>query len=256
MPNHTANILTLSLHKNTKDTFVRTHFYISQLDVLTDVKYIMKMMNVKSDDTFHLIDKFINDIKAKPGARVIDNEKLMDFASLYPCPKSEDWYHWCTEHWGTKWGAYDIDDWQFENNYFNHTATIYYNTAWGPPIRFYLHVSKMYKHLVFKQEYADEGGGFLGCTVIYDGRKQFECQYDWSSEKGIEVRKRLGRYYSDEENDEVYEENDEGEGEGEEEDGEEEEGEKSEEEEGEKSEEEEGEKSEEGEKRGEKEDEE
>lgn len=39
-----------------------------------------------------------------------------------------NWYDWAIEHWGTKWSAYSIGQWQREDDY---SARIEFTTAWG-----------------------------------------------------------------------------------------------------------------------------
>jgi hypothetical protein len=80
-------------------------------------------------------------------------------------------------------------------------ASINYETAWSPATAFYLHISKLYPCLKFKQKYADEGGGFLGYNMIYKGEIIEDVDYEWRSEEGILLREDLG-CYSDEEDEE------------------------------------------------------
>lgn len=57
-----------------------------------------------------------------------------------------------------------------------------------------------FPELNFKIKYADEGGYFVGYTTFEDG-SQNECECEWNSDLGIELRKELG-YYWEEEGDE------------------------------------------------------
>ena len=87
-----------------------------------------------------------------------------------------DWYDWCVANWGTKWGAYDVTEW----NVFENEATVSFNTAWSPPTEFLINASKLYPDLQFKNTYCDEGGGFLGWDIISDGEKVDEAVYDYN----------------------------------------------------------------------------
>ena len=68
---------------------------------------------------------------------------------MYPMPKelegttspspdgSPDWYSWCTNNWGTKWGAYD-GDYDIEDAGDGETIiTGSFQSAWGPPLECY-----------------------------------------------------------------------------------------------------------------------
>ena len=87
-----------------------------------------------------------------------------------------NWYDWCCANWGTKWGAYDVTEW----NVFENEATVSFNTAWSPPTEFLINASKLYPDLQFKNTYCDEGGGFLGWDIISDGEKVDEAVYDYN----------------------------------------------------------------------------
>ena len=93
---------------------------------------------------------------------------------------TDNWYDWNNSNWGTKWGAYDA------------TASIHYNTAWGPANEFFVNASKLFPTLTFDTEYADEGGGFVCQTSYENGEVTVDNEYDWEDEAGLRVREAVG----------------------------------------------------------------
>jgi len=101
-----------------------------------------------------------------------------------------DWYEWNNKNWGTKWNATDrhvlCQDTK-EN-------TLSYNTAWAPPIEFWVKLSQQYPDIEIYMEFIDENYCFVGDAVIKDGvilelneYENINDQIDWLTEKfGIE----------------------------------------------------------------------
>jgi hypothetical protein len=172
MPNNTSNILEVSL---VDDQLHIKNWLIKQYDIIDDIKQLIINIMIEYD-----IKKFINDIKG---------EELIEFNKLHPLPENAMFLTWCCRNWGTKWDAYNIGEWSFNYN----NASIYYETAWNPANEFYLHISKSYPTLQFKQKYADEGDSFLGYNIIYRGEIIKTVDYEWKSEEGILLRQELGR---------------------------------------------------------------
>jgi len=113
-----------------------------------------------------------------------------------------NWYDWTNRNWGTKWGAYDVTQWSINAVEVNTlAATIYYETAWSLATAFWLNVSEKYPTLEFYHEYADEGGEFLVNETIVTGSVMHEEELDWESDDGITLREGLGRYSSEDEDD-------------------------------------------------------
>lgn len=138
--------------------------------------------------------------EGKPWGLGLTQAKHDELISKYGYP---DWYSWKNANYGTKWGAYDADEWEISEG----SAKIYYRTAWSPAINFFITVSKQFPSLVFTMEYADEGGGFVSCTMISNGEITDDKSFDWKSDEGIVIRKLVGYYWDeDEDEDEEYEE--------------------------------------------------
>jgi hypothetical protein len=70
-----------------------------------------------------------------------------------------DWYSFCTSEWGTKWDAKtaDIDE-PFEIN--GNEVTIYFDTAWSPPMGIYSALENM--GFDVQATYVESGVGFIG----------------------------------------------------------------------------------------------
>jgi hypothetical protein len=73
-----------------------------------------------------------------------------------------DWYSFCIAEWGTKWDAKtaDIDN-PFELSEFNtNELTIYFDTAWSPPLGIYSALENM--GFDVQATYVESGVGFIG----------------------------------------------------------------------------------------------
>lgn len=108
---------------------------------------------------------------------------------------ADNWYDWMHTNYGTKWGMYEVSS--------REEGAFFYMTAWSPATEYYLRVSKKFPSIVFRHEFADEGGGFVGYESIQNGAVIESIDVGWDSEEGILIRQSVG-YYHDE--DEDYEE--------------------------------------------------
>lgn len=103
------------------------------------------------------------------------------------------WYPWAIENWGTKWDVYSIaEEWTHRKD----CSSIYFESAWSPPVPAIVGLSKMFPKVKFKLKYCDEGGGFIGYTDIENGVAN-DIEYEWNSQQGRDLRKALGRWYED-----------------------------------------------------------
>lgn len=139
----------------------------------------------------------------RPFGLGITQAKYDELMSKYGCA---DWYRWCVSNWGTKWDCYAVTEWSVhERDEYTASATIYYETAWSPATALWLTVSQEYPDCEFYHEFADEGGGFLGTESIVNGGVVMEEKLDWDSADGIELREGLGRYWPEDEEENVDE---------------------------------------------------
>jgi hypothetical protein len=115
---------------------------------------------------------------AKP--KESEEHSALSLAWLYPIPEDiyqgdlgleeekkygkNTWYHWCIDHWGTKWDA---------------TATLVetppgflayrFETAWSPPVKWLKKVAADFPSLRFVLQYDEPGMGFAGIAIAEQG---------------------------------------------------------------------------------------
>lgn len=147
-------------------------------------------------ENFLYIDGPKSDVLAFIDA-VKTDEKEFDFNKLVPMPQSES-VSWTVEHWGTKWGAYEELEWEIEEDGDNADANIFYKTAWSPATKFLINVSKLYPTLTFRHEYGEVGFEFIGTQTIKNGILLKDFNPEWDSKEGIGLRKDIGIYYNEE----------------------------------------------------------
>lgn len=127
-----------------------------------------------------------------------------------------NWYDWAIRNWGTKWGAYHVHlnsmerviasdgDWSDGD----WKATLRFDTAWSPGTEYFTAASEKFPTLRFYNEFADEGGGFVGSNTFQNGETIDCVDLEWDSEEGREMRGRLGYLYDDEDFEDLEDEED------------------------------------------------
>ncbi len=78
---------------------------------------------------------------------------------------ARNWYDWCIQNWGTKWGDYD----GYLADYGDGYASFTFQSAWAPPVAGLTEVSKQFPTVTFSLSYYEEGMGFYGAALIKDG---------------------------------------------------------------------------------------
>ena len=81
---------------------------------------------------------------------------------------ASDWYEWCNDNWGTKWGDYDTELEDFEPGE-DDAVFFTYTTAWGPATQGLLNLSKLYPDLLFANLFEESGMAIMGGTVHKNG---------------------------------------------------------------------------------------
>lgn len=76
-----------------------------------------------------------------------------------------DWYDWCNDNWGTKWGDSDtslVDD-------SDEVKEFYFESAWSPPVEGIINISKLYPDLIFSMSWHEGGCDFWGACAYQNG---------------------------------------------------------------------------------------
>jgi hypothetical protein len=94
------------------------------------------------------------------------------FMTFQPTPSGEWDYAWCSENWGTKWDV-EAQDVTVEEN----TITLWFDSAWSPPIGFYDHMIEQGWEI--DATYHEPGMCFAG---HYDNGEDNSYEYDFSDE--------------------------------------------------------------------------
>ena len=67
---------------------------------------------------------------------------------------ADNWYDWCCDNWGTKWNSCETFYEPEENE--EHKATVFFNTAWSPPIPVLAELSKQHPEIKVHVRWAEE----------------------------------------------------------------------------------------------------
>lgn len=116
-----------------------------------------------------------------------------------------DWYSWCVENWGTKWGAYNFE-WITEPSNSAEQIEFTFDTAWSPPEPIFEEMAKRPECAPVTINIAafDEGWGFAYTGEIADG--EF---FGGSTEASDEIYAQVyGAWPEHEEEEEEEEDND------------------------------------------------
>lgn len=120
MPNNTANILEIS-----GDNFEQVKLCVLRLkneDTETAIDF---------NKVIPLPDKLTSAYHMDIGERDMYGIPLSQREQLKTLCGFTNWYDWSVANWNTKWNAYSVDEWKFNES--TKTATLYFETAWNPP---------------------------------------------------------------------------------------------------------------------------
>lgn len=94
-----------------------------------------------------------------------NDEKIVSFESLMPCPDPNNWYDWRISNWGTKWNGL-----LYNAEITDNKVALSFSTAWCPPEKWLMYVAKnLYPELYFCLTYMETGCFFCG---ILEGQGQ------------------------------------------------------------------------------------
>jgi hypothetical protein len=91
-----------------------------------------------------------------------------------------DWYGWCNNNWGTKWGDYNTEIQREGKN----TIKITFKSAWSPPIQGITKVSQIFPRLRFKLNHFESGSAVKGTFIVKGGIVQKNVQLPYSGRRG------------------------------------------------------------------------
>jgi hypothetical protein len=91
------------------------------------------------------------------------DRKTLDFEKIIPLGEpGDDRYGKYCDRWGTKWNVSDCD---IDDD--GGSITVWFETAWSPPIPIMEALTKKYPALSFTLEYSEGGVGFRG---VFEGQ--------------------------------------------------------------------------------------
>lgn len=92
-----------------------------------------------------------------------------------------NWYDWNSEHWGTKWNAYQQGDKR------DTPDTIHFQTAWACPAPVVEALAKMFPDVEMSWDYADEDSGSNVGRIILKGGLVFETEIENQSTEAYDL---------------------------------------------------------------------
>ena len=93
-----------------------------------------------------------------------DSETFFNHLRKRPAKQKDNWYEWNISHWGCKWDASPNEYERDENN-----MTIYFDSAWSPPIKLYEYLHD--KGWTVEAYYHEPGMAYCGSFI--DGDEDF-----------------------------------------------------------------------------------
>lgn len=77
-----------------------------------------------------------------------------------------DWYDWCVDNWGTKWG-----DCETELLFYSVGEAVFtLDSAWSPITKGMEEISKKFPNLYFAFDHIEEAGFYAGSELIHNGK--------------------------------------------------------------------------------------
>jgi len=193
MPNHTANLLTLSGPAQAIQDAIALLAGETAMDFNRILPMPAELRDVHSGGCT-IEGVYRTRWREQPGPDgkavnvAIPEEELERWRREY---RACDWWEWGIANWGTKWNAYTVGEWEISRS--GTIASIRFETAWSPPEPVMLALSARFPGLDVSLEYADEMGNFLGVGRWRDGNQIHEAAYDHSDDGNPIVRAMKGR---------------------------------------------------------------
>ena len=109
--------------------------------------------------------------------------------NFYPEPKDENgepsngWYGWRVDNWGCKWDIREMLI-EMDEDFHNATATLIFQTPWGPNTEFWKRIAEDYKELTVSLSYYEGGMQFGGRVEWEEGKVVVDDEYEAPNEDG------------------------------------------------------------------------
>lgn len=111
----------------------------------------------------------------------ITQEMSDDYSARF---EADNWYAWCTHHWGCKWSPSDTC--------LTPEGCYSFDTAWAPPTEFFLNISPRYPNVLFKLEFYEPGMVILGSEEIQNGGMLAQSELSRESTEGRRIMTEFG----------------------------------------------------------------
>ena len=111
------------------------------------------------------IAAFLEAAKGEPQGTIEgDDPNLIDLQRLVPMPddQRENWYRWCLQNWGTKWGCYWFNNPKLSPN--GRRWRVSFSSAWSPPITAFEKIAEMFPTLTFTLRFYEMG---IACKGLF-----------------------------------------------------------------------------------------
>ena len=116
----------------------------------------------------------------------VNSDSFMNTVVPRPQQQEDNWYDWNCANWGTKW---DVDAEISDQD--QNSITIYFDSAWSPPIAFYKNLEDM--GFEVEATYYESGMAIAG--IYKDGEDEY---YEFGSMTADEIKATLPQDLNDE----------------------------------------------------------
>lgn len=179
MPNHCQNRLVITGPTNELGKFFKAVYASdeNQFEFNGVVPMPEELKNTTSPTRIVSQEDYDKDPKSG-----ITKEMQAEFLEKY---EADNWYDWASANWGTKWGAYDVQDWGYEQG--DDELRVYFQTAWSPPGEFLRRASEAYPTLQFHNTFLEEGLEYIGFEIYSNGEVVDSASYDSDDEEAQDI---------------------------------------------------------------------
>jgi hypothetical protein len=114
-----------------------------------------------------------------------NDRRYLDFEKIIPLgEEGEDWIEKHCSGWGTKW---NLDGGDFGMDHQGDYLSLWFLTAWTPPIPVMRKLTEKYPSLSFALEYHERGIGFRGAFEGYFGKVMRDECWDMTHDDLVEL---------------------------------------------------------------------